>query len=83
MTCGPANIVISRWRGRLAPVRPAWHKSIYSAKLTVADFILDKGSLLIVNNEHLNFLDEPKDIDLLLGRIGSMHGGREFFNWAE
>lgn len=53
------------------------------SQTTVADFILDKAPLLIVNSEHLNFVDAPKDLDLLLGRIGSMRGGREFFNRAE
>jgi len=36
--------------------------------------------LLIVNSEHLNFVDRPGDFALLLRRIGEMRGPREFFN---
>jgi deoxyguanosine kinase len=36
--------------------------------------------LLIVNAEHLNFVDSPKDLDLLLERIAAMRGPREFFS---
>lgn len=39
--------------------------------------------LLIVNSEHLNFVDRPRDFELLMERIGRMRGGREFFNRAE
>lgn len=40
----------------------------------------EASPLLIVNSEHLNFVDEPKDFDLLLSRIEAMRGGREYFN---
>jgi deoxyguanosine kinase len=36
--------------------------------------------LLIVNAEHLNFVDSPKDLDLLLERVAAMRGPREFFS---
>ncbi|HET8584459.1 MAG TPA: deoxynucleoside kinase, partial [Casimicrobiaceae bacterium] len=36
--------------------------------------------LLIVNSERLNFVDQREHVDLLLERIGSMRGQREFFN---
>ncbi len=36
--------------------------------------------LLIVNSERLNFVDVPEHFDLLIERITSMRGGREFFN---
>jgi deoxyguanosine kinase len=42
----------------------------------------DAAPLLIVNSEHLNFVDRPQDLELLLQRIGAMRGGREFFNRA-
>jgi deoxyadenosine/deoxycytidine kinase len=42
----------------------------------------DASPLLIVNSEHLNFVDRPGDFELLLERIGQMRGGREFFNRA-
>lgn len=36
--------------------------------------------LLIVNSENLNFVDSPRDFDLLLERINAMRGPREFFS---
>ncbi|HEX6007140.1 MAG TPA: deoxynucleoside kinase [Burkholderiales bacterium] len=36
--------------------------------------------LLIVNSENLNFVDSPRDFDLLLERISAMRGPREFFS---
>ena len=42
----------------------------------------DAAPLLIVNSERLNFVDDPEHLSLLLGRIGSMRGRREFFNLA-
>jgi deoxyadenosine/deoxycytidine kinase len=38
--------------------------------------------LLIINSEHLNFVDTPAHLDLLVERIHAMRGGREFFNRA-
>ena len=38
--------------------------------------------LLIVNSERLNFVDNHEHVKLLLARIGSMRGQREFFNLA-
>lgn len=43
----------------------------------------EASPLLIVNSEHLNFVDQPQDFELLLERIGQMRGGREFFSRAE
>jgi deoxyguanosine kinase len=42
-----------------------------------------EGPVLIVNSERLDFVRKERDLDLLLERIGSMRGGREFFNLAE
>jgi deoxyguanosine kinase len=39
--------------------------------------------LLIVNSEHLNFVDSPGDFDLLLQRIEAMRGPREFFSLGD
>jgi deoxyadenosine/deoxycytidine kinase len=36
--------------------------------------------LLIVNSQHLNFVDRPGDYALLLQRISEMRGPREFFS---
>jgi deoxyguanosine kinase len=43
----------------------------------------DAAPLLIVNSEHLNFVDTPADFDLLLQRIAAMRGAREFFSLGE
>ena len=42
----------------------------------------DDGALLIVNSERLNFVDVPEHFDLLVERVQSIRGGREFFNRA-
>ena len=39
--------------------------------------------LLIVNSDHLNFVDDAGDFALLLRRITGMRGPREFFNRGE
>jgi deoxyadenosine/deoxycytidine kinase len=40
----------------------------------------DAAPVLTVNSEHLNFVDQPGDFDLLLQRIAAMRGPREFFS---
>jgi deoxyguanosine kinase len=40
----------------------------------------DEAPLLVVNSEHLNFVDNADDFNLLLDRIGKMRGRREYFN---
>jgi deoxyadenosine/deoxycytidine kinase len=42
----------------------------------------DEGALLIVNSDRLNFVDVPEHFDLLVERVQSIRGGREFFNRA-
>jgi len=42
----------------------------------------EAAPLLIVNSERLNFVANAEHLDLLLARIGSMRGRREFFNLA-
>ncbi|MDD5242020.1 MAG: deoxynucleoside kinase [Sulfuricella sp.] len=42
----------------------------------------DASPLLIVNSEHLNFVEQPQALDLLIERIGQMRGGREYFNYS-
>ena len=43
----------------------------------------DAAPVLIVNSEHLNFVDSPADFGLLVQRIGAMRGAREFFSLGE
>ena len=40
----------------------------------------DEAPLLVVNSEHLNFVDNDDDFNLLLDRISRMRGRREYFN---
>ena len=40
----------------------------------------DAAPLLIVNSDHLNFVDRPADLALLCERIGALRGPREFFS---
>jgi deoxyadenosine/deoxycytidine kinase len=41
-----------------------------------------ESALLIVNSDRLNFVDVPEHFDLLVERVRSIRGGREFFNRA-
>ncbi len=43
----------------------------------------DDAPVLIVNSEHLNFVDTPADFELLIERIIAMRGTREFFSMGE
>jgi len=43
----------------------------------------DGAPLMIVNSERLNFVDNPGHVALLLERIASMRGRREFFNLGQ
>jgi deoxyguanosine kinase len=42
----------------------------------------DAAPLLIVNSEHLNFVDRDEDFELLVSRLRAMKSRREFFNIA-
>jgi deoxyadenosine/deoxycytidine kinase len=42
----------------------------------------EEAPLLIINSERLNFVDNDEHLDLLLDRVDSMRGRREFFNLA-
>jgi deoxyguanosine kinase len=43
----------------------------------------EEAPLLIVNSERLNFVDDPEHLQLLIARVGSMRGRREFFNLGQ
>ena len=45
-------------------------------------YAYETAPLLIVNSERLNFVDDDEHVKLLLARIASMRGRREFFNLA-
>ena len=57
----------------LARLADAYSRYFYS---------FEAAPLLIVNSERLNFVDNDEHVELLLSRIGSMRGRREFFNLA-
>ena len=40
----------------------------------------DASPVMVVNSEHLNFVDGDDDFNLLLKRIEQMRGPREFFS---
>jgi deoxyadenosine/deoxycytidine kinase len=40
----------------------------------------DAAPLLIVNSERLNFVDNPDHFQLLVGKVATLRGRREFFN---
>lgn len=42
-----------------------------------------EAPVLVVNSEHLNFVDRDADFELLLERMSGMRGSREFFNVGE
>ncbi len=46
-------------------------------------YTYEDAPLLIVNSERLNFVDDPEHLRLLIGRVGSMRGRREFFNLGQ
>ncbi|MDE1990561.1 MAG: deoxynucleoside kinase [Betaproteobacteria bacterium] len=79
----PAETLIERVRRRgWAVERPISERYLQDVADTYASYFhdYDASPLLIVNSEHLNFVDHTHDFDLLLERIGSMRSRREFFN---
>lgn len=43
----------------------------------------NESPVLIVNSERLNFVRKDDDLELLMQRIASLRGNREFFNFGE
>jgi deoxyadenosine/deoxycytidine kinase len=41
-----------------------------------------ESPLLIVNSDRFNFIDKPEDLDLLVKRVTSLRGGKEYMNAA-
>jgi deoxyadenosine/deoxycytidine kinase len=42
----------------------------------------EDAPLLIINSEHLNFVDSEEDFALLLRQVEQMHGPRAYFNFG-
>jgi deoxyadenosine/deoxycytidine kinase len=79
----PTNTLVERVRRR----GHSYERSItddYLARLgnSYGDFFhhYDSAPLLVVNSEHMNFVDNADDFALLLERIENMRGAREFFS---
>jgi len=77
------DTLIHRVRRRGTPMESAIDED-YLRRISEAytRYFLDYADspLLIVNSERLNFVERPEDLDLLIARMQSMRGGREFFN---
>ena len=75
--------LVERVRRRAQPYETGISES-YLLRLaqSYSDFFYhyDAAPVLMVNNEHLNFVDGDEDFALLLHRIGEMRGPREFFS---
>jgi len=59
---------------------PAEYLSRLAEAYTRFFYRYDEAPVLIVNSERLNFVDNPRHVDLLLQKIAAMRGQREFFN---
>jgi deoxyadenosine/deoxycytidine kinase len=79
----PVDTLVERVLRRGVPYERAISET-YLARLADAYtrffYQYEDAPLLIVNSERLNFVDNPAHVELLLGRIHSMRGQREFFN---
>jgi deoxyadenosine/deoxycytidine kinase len=81
----PVETLVERVRRRGVPYERTISEH-YLARLADAYaryfYRYDATPLLIINSERLNFVENPAHVDLLLARIASMRGRREFFNLA-
>ena len=79
----PVDTLIERVLRRGVPYERAIPEA-YLARLADAYtrffYQYEEAPLLIVNSERLNFVDDSSHVTLLLNRIASMRGQREFFN---
>ena len=82
----PTEVLVERVRRRgLAYEQPISEDYLLRLGETYARFFYqyDDAPVLIVNSEHLNFVDAPADFELLIQRIIAMRGTREFFSMGE
>jgi deoxyguanosine kinase len=82
---GSVDTLLQRVRKRGNPIEVAIDDE-YLRRLTEAYTSYFHGysdsPLLIVNSDRLDFVGNEEHLDLLVGRIEAMRGGREFFNRA-
>lgn len=82
----PVEVLVERVRRRgISYERPITEDYLERLADSYSRFFYqyEASPLLIVNSENLNFVDEPKDFELLMSRMEKMRGGREFFNRGE
>lgn len=81
----PADVLMERIKRRaIAYERGITAEYLERLAASYSEFFYsyDASPLLIVNSEHLNFVDDDQHFDILIDRIAAMRGGREFFNRA-
>jgi deoxyguanosine kinase len=79
----PPETLIERVRKRAHSYeRPISDEYLTRLAQAYSDFFYhyDAAPVLVVNSEHLNFVDNDEDFALLLQRIEGMRGQREFFS---
>ncbi len=79
----PVHVLQERVKRRAWSVeRPISERYLHDLTNRYADYFhhYDASPLLIVNSEHLNFVDHQQDFELLLRQIDSMRSPREFFS---
>jgi deoxyadenosine/deoxycytidine kinase len=79
------EVLASRVRKRADPTEGAIDEGYLrrvSEAYTSYFHAYDASPLLIVNSDRLNFVESAEHLELLIGRIEAMRGGREFFNRA-
>ena len=79
----PSETLIERVQKRAnAYERPIADEYLTRLAQAYSDFFYhyDAAPVLVVNSEHLNFVEDDEDFKLLLQRIEGMRGQREFFS---
>jgi deoxyadenosine/deoxycytidine kinase len=79
----PPETLAERVRRRAQPYEQGISESyLFRLAQSYSDFFYhyDAAPVLMVNSEHLNFVDDDEDFNLLLKRIEDMRGPREFFS---
>jgi deoxyadenosine/deoxycytidine kinase len=82
LQASPETLVARVRQRSVAYERGIHDEYLFTLAETYARFFYqyEAAPVLIVNSDHLNFVDQPGDFDLLLQRIHAMRGPREFFS---
>lgn len=78
----PETLIDRVWKRAHAWERPISEDYLTRLAQAYSDFFYhyNAAPVLVVNSEHLNFVDNDEDFALLLQRIEGMRGQREFFS---